>query len=132
MSTEKKIPVFVYGTLRKGQYNHYFLKDAHYLADGVTENKYGMYAHAYPMVTRDMQDVQIKGELYLVTKEEFKHLDRLEGYPTFYDREKISVVTDNTVIEAWMYFLDDVKNKHEGMYYIASGDYVDYKNKCLA
>ena len=96
---ERKIPVFVYGTLRKGYYNHRLLKNAQFMDTGVTVDAYTMYAHSYPLVSRKAQDTSIVGEFYLVSKDEFAELDRLEGYPNYYDRESVKIKTSS----AWLF-----------------------------
>lgn len=125
----RNIPVFVYGTLRKGYWNHHLLEDATFLAEGTTCDKYAMYAAGYPMVTREQCEVPIQGELYLVSELELKYLDRLEGYPSHYDREMVPIKCDDEcmVKDAWMYFLDAAHERR--LDHVPSGDYADYKEK---
>lgn len=100
MSNKK---VFVYGSLKKGYGNHRLLEDAKYLGTHVTDPAYTMVGlGGFPGVILT-GDTSIHGELYEVTPMEFEYLDGLEGYPSFYNRTKIS--TDHG--EAWMYYLDD-------------------------
>jgi len=100
------IRVFVYGTLKKGRYNHYLLQGATYLGRTVIHGKFTMcnLTH-YPGVVRasDSDDSRrpILGEVYLVSEEELAALDLLEGHPAYFRREKILTPWKN----AWMYFL---------------------------
>lgn len=98
MSSHK---VFVYGTLKRGHGNHRLLQDAHFLGEFVTENKWTMYSTGgFPAVVHGDSDY-ISGEVYEVNDEQFKNLDRLEGYPTMYTRERIEV--DGLDELPWMY-----------------------------
>lgn len=93
--------VFVYGTLKKGYHNHLLLEDSEYLGPFVTEPEYTMHSlMAYPAVI-PIGMTPITGEVYEVDKSTFKDLDRLEGYPSLYDR--IAIYTDYGT--AWMYVM---------------------------
>ncbi len=86
--------VFVYGTLKNGQYFH-----DKYLGDDKSEFKgpatasleYSMYNDGLPHLIKEKTDESVKGELYLVDEDALKHLDRLEGHPIVYRREIIEV-----------------------------------------
>ncbi|NIP41348.1 MAG: gamma-glutamylcyclotransferase, partial [candidate division Zixibacteria bacterium] len=45
----------------------------------------------------------ITGEVYEVDDQTFANLDRLEGYPSFYNR----IMIDTEHGEAWMYYIED-------------------------
>jgi len=76
----KKILVFVYGTLKKGFHNHYLLAGSQYLGNAKTEPIYQMYsAGGFPIVSRE-GDKEIIGEVYSVSEACKKALDRLEGF----------------------------------------------------
>ena len=94
-----KTLVFVYGTLKKGQRNHGFLQTADYLGDHCTEAAFSMYEFDdYPAVTRPGENA-VSGELYRVSRAQFRKLDELEWYPRFYQRMKIQTRFGL----AWMY-----------------------------
>lgn len=92
--------VFVYGTLKNGQPNHYWLTEkkhgaAHFIETGTTQTK-------FPLIVASQYNVPfllsapgtghyIKGEIYSVDEEMMKHLDELEDYPQLYDRTKINI-----------------------------------------
>lgn len=96
--------VFVYGTLKSGEPNHFVITDvsngsAQLLSPGVTIGK-------YPLVTATRYNIpfllnlpgeghRISGEIYVVDDIKLKQLDILEDYPRFYDRIKIDVTTPN-------------------------------------
>jgi gamma-glutamylcyclotransferase (GGCT)/AIG2-like uncharacterized protein YtfP len=91
--------VFVYGTLRRGQHNHYMLGSSSFLGLHVTEPWYAMLdLGTYPGVVGGGQ-CAITGELYRVTPTTLARLDELEDYPQRYDR----VVFATEHGRAWIY-----------------------------
>lgn len=96
------IKVFVYGTLKSGEPNHYWMTDesqgmAQLLSAGETIEK-------YPLVTATRFNIpflvnlpgeghRISGEIYAIDENKLKHLDILEDYPRFYDRMMTNVIT---------------------------------------
>ncbi len=125
--TVRDIPIFVYGTLRKDWWNHRFIENADFIDNGVTKDRYIMHAHAYPMLSRKVQDTHIIGEYYLISKKEFATLDRLEGYPDHYDRARVDVrLTSGDVVNAWVYFNDDIDGYGYGTAHVPSGDFADH------
>lgn len=106
-----KKKVFVYGSLKQGYGNHPLIATGELLGEHITEPKYTMYSlGSFPAVTL-RGDTGISGEVYAVDDETFARLDRLEGYPHFYDR----TVIDTPHGEAWMYFLErEEGNEVEG------------------
>jgi gamma-glutamylcyclotransferase (GGCT)/AIG2-like uncharacterized protein YtfP len=91
--------VFVYGTLKRGQRNFHFLRDALFCGEFVTQSIYSMYEFEdYPAVSLDGKHA-IEGEVFHVTEHQFRILDELEWYPDFYQRIEITT----TYGDAWMY-----------------------------
>lgn len=95
--------LFVYGTLKRGQANHRYLKGAEFIGEGESVEKFVMFDIGVPVVTRDKKVASIKGELYRVSPEILKRCDKLEGHPRYYRREKVKVVVKGEEFEAWMY-----------------------------
>jgi len=96
--------VAVYGSLRKGLHNHGLLKDATFLG---SERIKGFNMHSlgsFPFVTTRgaTSESEITIEVYEVTPAEFRRLDMLEGYPSFYDR----MLVQTSYGQAWIYFID--------------------------
>ncbi|MFT5503901.1 MAG: gamma-glutamylcyclotransferase (GGCT)/AIG2-like uncharacterized protein YtfP [Gammaproteobacteria bacterium] len=95
--------VFVYGTLKQGFCNHYYLAGAEYLGLYRTCESYGLYDFGnYPAVALDGEQA-IGGEVFRISNEHLTALDVLEGYPDFYQRIKIE--TDYG--QAWMYVVSE-------------------------
>jgi gamma-glutamylcyclotransferase (GGCT)/AIG2-like uncharacterized protein YtfP len=80
--------VAVYGSLRKGFHNHYLLEGSKYIGSCITSPDYKMYSlGSFPAVVAGDSPILI--ELYEVSSETLTALDRLEGVPTFYDKDVI-------------------------------------------
>lgn len=110
------IRVAVYGTLRKDCGNDYLLKDSVFLGQFRTDPKYTMYDAGCPFVSRGGQD-SITVEVYAVDQYTLKNLDRLEHYPSLYNRIQIPTPWG----DAWMYVMEDFFLA--GADYVASGDW---------
>lgn len=97
--------VFVYGTLKKGFPNHYYLKDQEYLGEATIRGTMISLRH-FPGVINVGND-QITGELYQIDNETLARLDRLEGYPHFYERVPIELSDETTNTFVWCYTLPE-------------------------
>lgn len=92
--------VFVYGTLRKGYYNHVVLKrnDAVFLSnDHVKGERVDL--GSFPALTEGLGLVD--GEIYAVNDAGLEDMDWLEGHPHFYERRE---VTTEGGMKVWTYF----------------------------
>lgn len=88
------IPVFVYGTLKKGFSNHRLIEDAVYL--GAAHTLSGTYnmkeTGSFPVVYKDWDGVQkahIRGEMYACAPEHVISMDVLESNGTMYQRHLV-------------------------------------------
>lgn len=97
------VKLFVYGTLRSKDYNHYLLKDEKFLGNCITFNRYKLEFKELPFLY-DEPIEHIEGELYEISEEKLKILDKFEGHPRLYIRKTIKVLFDNDVIECYCYF----------------------------
>ena len=112
--------VFVYGTLRKGQRNHYLLDRSKFLGMAKTKKRYALYGDGVPFLSRTRAVSQVTGEVYSVDGATLLNLDRLEGHPDAYKREPAEVVLqDGTELSAWIYFCDTPRGN-----LIESGDFL--------
>ncbi|MEZ9060044.1 gamma-glutamylcyclotransferase [Vibrio pelagius] len=107
--------VFVYGTLRKGQHNHHFLKQSEKLGDWVTPPQFALYdLGSYPGMIFGKK--KVLGEVYIVSDYVLALLDRLEDVPTEYRREQIETIFGL----AWVYLYQyDLSEQRE----ILTGDW---------
>lgn len=93
--------VFVYGSLKKGFHNHYFLENSKLLGKGILKGAtlYDM-GISYPCMKIDKSDNVIYGEVYEVDFETLCAIDYLEGYNpgssnNLYNRQTVVVNMEN-------------------------------------
>lgn len=107
MSKETVARIAVYGTLKQGWGNHRLLmKEPSYAGYVMMDSISGV---GFPSMKLGNKE-KLYVEVYDVTEEEFRNVDRLEGYeegrvPTFYNRVKTDVVNLETseVESVWIY-----------------------------
>lgn len=98
--------VFIYGTLKKGHYFHEeYLGNgkATFVGPAITTDEYTLYVDGLPHLVYEKSDKGVSGELYEVSEEVLKELDKLEGHPLIYHRTTIKCIKDNEVKGAWAY-----------------------------
>lgn len=99
--------VFVYGTLMKGNTTRGLdqFPGSKFLGEAVTSSStYSMYdLGAFPAVCLSGNNA-IKGEVWEVDENTFYVLDRIEGFPDFYNRKLVE--TNHGV--AWMYYIPKI------------------------
>ncbi|UXY14527.1 gamma-glutamylcyclotransferase [Chitiniphilus purpureus] len=100
------VPVFVYGTLKRGGWNHRWLNGAPCLGEAVTVECYSLYAHHYPFLVCSEPRYPVRGELYAVDAATLRNLDELEGHPHDYMRQQIAVHGPHGPMQAWAYCHD--------------------------
>lgn len=90
--------IFVYGTLKRGQPNHYRMVDSsngkvEFLATACTTQKYPLLIatlHNIPFLLNiPGNGHRIQGEIYRVDEQMLKFLDAFEAVPTMYQRTRI-------------------------------------------
>lgn len=82
--------VFVYGSLKRGFYNHGFLYGQRFVDHYVTPPSYTMWdLGCFPAVT-ERGETAISGQIWEVSEKCLSILDRLEGHPRFYVRKEIA------------------------------------------
>ena len=97
------IRLFVYGTLKIGFHNAYYLEDARILGEFVTEPVYSMYDFGrYPAVSENGKTA-IAGEVYDISEKLLASIDLLEWCPDFYQR----VMIETSFGGAWMYVVSE-------------------------
>lgn len=102
--------VFVYGTLRKNESNHFLLRDSDCIARQCwTAGKLYDSHCGYPFLAKS-QSSRVFGELYQVNDTQIKALDHLEGYHghgknNLFDRSMQTIYTDKGTYRAFVYVL---------------------------
>lgn len=102
------VPIFVYGTLMKGNRAHSYLENAAYCGNYILEN-YGMYnLGSFPGIV-PLEGEKVVGEVYLVDYETIPEMDMYET--EMYKRESVLVYNYSSIVEVEVYvFQWDVSN----------------------
>jgi len=115
--------VFVYGTLMKGEANNRLLKTSERMGTEIVSGFTMVSLGAYPAcISDETSTTSVLGEVWKIDTETFQRLDRLEGYPHFYDRKEV----DTFAGKAWIYFMPKEKRNEELYEKIQSGSWKQY------
>jgi len=110
---EKKHLVAVYGTLKVGKSNNIYLRDSVYMGTAKTKDPMRMCVISLPYMIRGSHDEgkNVMLDVYYVDDTTLAALDRLEGHPVYYRREKIALTPDqsmfNSDFDAWVYMVGE-------------------------
>ncbi|WP_237067161.1 gamma-glutamylcyclotransferase family protein [Microbulbifer guangxiensis] len=96
--------VAVYGSLKKGFYNHPILAGSDYIGTYKTENRYTMVDLTYFPGVVERGATCIHVEVYSAAKTTMTELDILEGHPTFFCRKLRWIEGFGN---AWLYLLPE-------------------------
>lgn len=105
--------VAVYGTLKKGNANyHHYLSDSTLIGKGITTDKYPLVTPTSLPYLLEEKGVgyNVEVDVFRVSNEVFKDLDRLEGHPNFYTRKQIDISIGKNKIKCWVYFNTKLKS----------------------
>ena len=117
---ETRARVFVYGTLRAGEPNHYLLDHHDLVARARTEAEFELVSlGAFPAMIAGGRTAVV-GEVYEIDPVTLAALDRLEGHPRFYQRTAIRLEDGDEVLA---YLLSPEQAR--GRTRIPSGDWTD-------
>jgi len=110
----ERLPLFVFGTLRRGHENHHYL-DGHY--DRMLPATLHGYARVQPLMIARSSDSHVEGELYFLRDDEYDktmaECDILEEIPPGkligweYERKQVQVVTAEVTHQAWAYVMPE-------------------------
>ncbi|WP_282033456.1 gamma-glutamylcyclotransferase [Metabacillus indicus] len=124
-----KVSLFVYGTLRHGESNFTYMKEASCIAEQArTSGKLYDTGEGYPAMTAESGAVY--GELYVLDKENLERIHELEGYfaenhqNNLFDLKEVTVMTDTGEFHALTYVMNE--SRTSGMKQIESGDWKEY------
>jgi gamma-glutamylaminecyclotransferase len=110
---EKNNLVAVYGTLKIGKGNHGLLSNSIYMGTARTKDLMRLCVVSLPYLVRGESEEgkNVLVELYYVDDSTLASLDRLEGHPVYYKREKMKFTPDESIfsneVEAWVYMVDE-------------------------
>ena len=84
-------PIFVYGTLRRGERAHHLFSGAPFLGEARTEEGYALIdLGAYPGLVRAVSG-RVVGEVYEVGARRLAEIDAYEGHPELFRRVGLSL-----------------------------------------
>ena len=129
--------IFVYGSLLKGFQNNYILENSTFVGEFATVEGYilvGAKSRSFPYVLNRINgdaSTQIMGELYDVSEDTMNKLDKLEGYPTIYNRKIINITNGVDIVCSNIYILEnqdliDEIHKSDRFLIISHGDWKKY------
>ena len=107
----KPFIIAVYGTLKKGYGNNRLLTTSEQIVGNFkTSEKFDLYSFGgFPAITENGNN-NIVVELYkIVDPLVADRLDRLEGYPNFYNKKKISIIDFDSNLPIYIYYIEDIK-----------------------
>ena len=108
MEQQASTLVAVYGTLRLGQGNHHVMEVSNGEYLGTTRLpgtiRAGQWS-GFPYLTLEHpgEKGEFTAEVFRIPDGNLTHLDRLEGYPSFYNRSVVSTKFG----DAWIYHIED-------------------------
>ncbi len=94
--------MFVYGTLKKGYGNHFIMDGAKYLSEAYIVGWEMRDLGGFPAITKS-DGGKVHGEMYIVSPQVLKRADKLEGYPSLFNREKVK---SDKGFDAWVYYME--------------------------
>ena len=102
MNPQTKI-IAVYGSLRKNMGNHGLISHSTLLETTTVSLPYKMISlGGFPGLIKSDQNNEITIELYEVDDTTYKRVERLEGYPSFYDKHNFSLKGYEKPIEIYV------------------------------
>lgn len=112
------INIFVYGTLKKGQYWHdKYLNSAKFIGTGLCDKSYTLYIDALPFLVKEDSKDMVQGEVYQISEEILKSLDKLECCPILVDRDVVAIKLESgETIKAWTYVHENKFKGRKGPY----------------
>lgn len=114
MNQSDFLPLFVFGTLRRGEANHHCLAGSYerWLPATLSDFRRTVAAHGFPAIVASCGD-QVAGELFFICRalftETLGRCDALEDIPPgkligpYYRRAQVSVATPEGPFTAWAY-----------------------------
>mgnify|MGYP006270611263 CR=1 FL=1 len=117
-STDSSSPVFVYGTLRRGERANALLATSRFAGEGWTPPSYKLvHMGEYPALLAG-GNTAVLGEVYQVDAATLAVLDDYEDHPDFYRRQWLALA-DGTEVQAYVLPVAYARGKPE----IPSGDW---------
>ena len=127
MNQNNKI-IAVYGSLRAGMGNHGLISHSKLLETRQINLPYKMISlGGFPGLVADTQENEITIELYEVDQPTYQRVERLEGYPSFYDKYPFALPEYESPIEIYILNEEDGYYSHKGETLTHISDWVKYR-----
>jgi gamma-glutamylcyclotransferase (GGCT)/AIG2-like uncharacterized protein YtfP len=100
------VKLFVYGTLKKGNERHHYLKGCQFIGYGKAKGFILYDLGEFPGMIKG--DGEVAGEVYEVPESLLKEIDWVEGVPDLFRRELIEVLLeDGQIVSAYAYIYNE-------------------------
>ena len=100
--------VFVYGTLKQGGQLHRALEESEFIGEAVTDPEFTMINLGWYPGVLHVGETKIHGEVFNIDDDTLKALDRIEGYPSLYDRKFVNTSLGEAIM--YIYNKDNVRD----------------------
>ena len=116
----KSVNLIVYGTLMRGEPNSHLCRNAMFISPCEIKGTLYDTGWGFPAFV-PVGKGTVKAEFVVLPESDWPAIDRLESYPTLYDRRKIGARLPNGSVEiGWVYIMN---NLPAGARMMASGDW---------
>ena len=104
----KSVNLIVYGTLRRGEPNSHFCRNAMSISPCEIQGTLYDTGWGFPAFVPEGKGI-VKAEFVVLPESDWPAIDRLESYPTLYDRRKIGARLPNGSVEiGWVYIMNNL------------------------
>jgi gamma-glutamylcyclotransferase (GGCT)/AIG2-like uncharacterized protein YtfP len=115
---DEAVDLFVYGSLLSGEVNHALLEGALPLGSALTPPEYYLVELNSGAALVPGGRLQVHGELFRVTLEMLRTLDKHQQHPTLYNRQRITLA-DGRVAHSYLMTFEQVRGRRR----LKLGDY---------
>ena len=100
------VQIIAYGTLMTGEPNHHFCRNAVAIQPCTITGTLYDTGWGFPAFVPG-ETGPVRAELIEIPIADWPAMDRLEGYPRLYDRQRIpATLADGSTVEAWVYVMN--------------------------
>ena len=122
---DKSNYLFVYGTLKRGLGNSYFLRNSEFIGKATSEERFDVYDVGFPCAYPNENGKIIIGEVYKLTDEDFIFTDSLESNGRLYQRyiQNFAFYNKPGGCKAWIYIIINPM----GRLYQTNNEFINWK-----